>query len=234
MRGTVFEQVGADIKGNYKSIATSSKKEYEGVLWDGFLDTKGLAPVKDVRYVMRKALDVINSDMTREQMFEALTRFGQGHACDPERRGAQEVDGSREEDQPPAPSGLEREDAEHFDGHWREDNEREQEAGRGQDQERARWLADGDGHEQGLGMLFAYESIRLEERSSSPLVPGQARGRGLDHVSNGVRDIGLEFLDESVPLDRSVGVRTAWPVHVCNLQQALDLVRALVMSSYET
>ncbi|KAI1291212.1 hypothetical protein F5Y03DRAFT_403558 [Xylaria venustula] len=67
MLGTIFEKVGADVKGNYKSIAISSKKKYEGVLWNGSLDTKGLAPVKKdilpiVRFAMTKVLNIINSD----------------------------------------------------------------------------------------------------------------------------------------------------------------------------
>ncbi|RYP54113.1 hypothetical protein DL768_001115 [Monosporascus sp. mg162] len=59
MKGIVFERIGADVKGNYRSIVISSKKKYEGVLWNGDLDTKGLAPIKKdtlpiVRFVMKK------------------------------------------------------------------------------------------------------------------------------------------------------------------------------------
>lgn len=80
MAGTVFREVEADIKGNYMSVVISSKKKYEGVLWDGTVDTKGLAPVKKdtlpiVRYVMTEVLSVLNSDDTKESKNERLIGF---------------------------------------------------------------------------------------------------------------------------------------------------------------
>lgn len=80
MKGTTFESIGADIKGNYMSILISSKKKYEAVTWDGDVETKGLAPVKKdtlpvVKYVMSKVLEVVNSSMTKDQMTECVIRL---------------------------------------------------------------------------------------------------------------------------------------------------------------
>ncbi|KAI1167043.1 hypothetical protein F5B18DRAFT_519261 [Nemania serpens] len=80
MAGTIFERVGADVKGNYMSIAISSKKKYEGVLWDGNVETKGLAPIKKdtlpiVRYAMRKVLSVLNSADSNEDKRMTLVKF---------------------------------------------------------------------------------------------------------------------------------------------------------------
>lgn len=80
MKGTVFESIGADIKGNYMSILISSKKKYEAITWDGEVETKGLAPVKKdtlpiVKYVMSKILSVINESKPREVMTETIIRI---------------------------------------------------------------------------------------------------------------------------------------------------------------
>ncbi|KAJ6038386.1 DNA polymerase family B domain-containing protein [Penicillium canescens] len=76
MRGTVFESIGADIKGNYMSILIPSKKKYEAVSWDGEVETKELASVKKdtlpiVKFVVSKVLTVINSPMTKENKTES-------------------------------------------------------------------------------------------------------------------------------------------------------------------
>lgn len=80
MKGTAFEPIGADIKGNYMSILISSKKKYEAVTWDGEVETKGLAPVKKdtlpiVKFVMSKILAVVNSSMSKEDMTESVIRI---------------------------------------------------------------------------------------------------------------------------------------------------------------
>lgn len=80
MKGTVFQSIGADIKGNYMSILISSKKKYEAVTWDGEVETKGLAPVKKdtlpiVKFVMSRTLAVVNSSMTRDEMTESVIRI---------------------------------------------------------------------------------------------------------------------------------------------------------------
>jgi DNA polymerase elongation subunit (family B) len=76
-KGTVFERISADIKGNYSSIVISAKKKYEGVNWDGSLDTKGLAIVKKdslpiVKYSLSKVMTVLNSDLSDKQKVESL------------------------------------------------------------------------------------------------------------------------------------------------------------------
>ncbi|KAJ6010135.1 DNA polymerase family B domain-containing protein [Penicillium canescens] len=76
MRGTVFESIGVDIKGNYMSILIPSKKKYEAVSWDGEVETKELASVKKdtlpiVKFVVSKVLTVINSPMTKENKTES-------------------------------------------------------------------------------------------------------------------------------------------------------------------
>lgn len=83
MKGSVFESIGADVKGNYMSILISSKKKYEAVTWDGDVETKGLAPVKKdtlpiVKYVVSKILGVINSSKSRENMTESIIRILSG------------------------------------------------------------------------------------------------------------------------------------------------------------
>lgn len=80
MKGTIFESIGADIKGNYMSILISSKKKYEAVTWSGDVETKGLAPVKKdtlpiVKYTMSKILGVVNSPSTRDEMKESIIRI---------------------------------------------------------------------------------------------------------------------------------------------------------------
>jgi len=80
MKGTVFESIGADIKGNYMSILISSKKKYEAVSWDGEVETKGLAPVKKdtlpiVKFVVSRVLAVINSPMSKGDKTESVIRI---------------------------------------------------------------------------------------------------------------------------------------------------------------
>lgn len=77
MIGTVFASVGADVKGNYKSIVISAKKKYEAVAWDGSLETKGLAIVKKdslpiVRYTLIQVMDILNNDSTNADKTEDL------------------------------------------------------------------------------------------------------------------------------------------------------------------
>ncbi len=79
-KGTVFEGVGADVKGNYMSIIISSKKKYEAVHWSGEVETKGLAPVKKdslpiVKYVMSQILHTLNSGRSKTEMTETLLRL---------------------------------------------------------------------------------------------------------------------------------------------------------------
>lgn len=79
-KGTLFERVGADVKGNYRSIAISSKKKYEGVLWNGEIETKGLAPVKKdtlpvVQYCVKRVLSVLNSDITDDEKKSQMVSF---------------------------------------------------------------------------------------------------------------------------------------------------------------
>lgn len=80
MSSTVFASVGADVKGNYKSIVISAKKKYEAVNWDGTLETKGLAIVKKdslpiVRYALSRVMSVLNSADTDEMKIERLLRL---------------------------------------------------------------------------------------------------------------------------------------------------------------
>jgi DNA polymerase elongation subunit (family B) len=77
VKGTVFENVGADIKGNYMPIVITSKKKYEAVMWSGEVETKGLAPVKKdtlpiVKYVISRVLTVLNGPGTKTDMNEKL------------------------------------------------------------------------------------------------------------------------------------------------------------------
>ncbi|KAI8930484.1 hypothetical protein NX059_012434 [Plenodomus lindquistii] len=58
-KGTLFVNVGADIKGNYQSIEIISKKKYTAIDWNLLLETKGLAIVKkDTMPVAKHALSV--------------------------------------------------------------------------------------------------------------------------------------------------------------------------------
>ena len=80
MSETVFSGVGADVKGNYRSIVISAKKKYEAVNWDGTLDTKGLAMVKKdtppiVRYSLARVMTVLNSEDEDEIKVEKLIRL---------------------------------------------------------------------------------------------------------------------------------------------------------------
>lgn len=80
MNGTVFASVGADVKGNYKSIVISAKKKYEAVAWDGSLETKGLAIVKKdslpiVKYTLTQVMSILNSDDTDANKTEDLLRL---------------------------------------------------------------------------------------------------------------------------------------------------------------
>jgi len=77
MKKTVFASVGADVKGNYSSIVISAKKKYEAVMWDGELETKGLAMVKKdslpiVRFSLAEVMKVLNSDDTDKIKNEKL------------------------------------------------------------------------------------------------------------------------------------------------------------------
>lgn len=79
-KGTVFEGVGADIKGNYESIVITAKKKYEAVNWDGSLDTKGLPIVKKdslpiVRYALTRVLNVLNSSSSDSEKTQRLVRI---------------------------------------------------------------------------------------------------------------------------------------------------------------
>ena len=76
MSEIVFAFVGANVKGNYKSIVISIKKKYEVVSWDGSLKTKGLTIVKKdslsiVRYTLSRATNILN-DETNELKIESL------------------------------------------------------------------------------------------------------------------------------------------------------------------
>lgn len=69
MKGTIFAEVGADVKGNYKSITISNKKKYKGVNWDRTLEKKGLAMIQTdsimiAKYILGRVMKVMRSDMT--------------------------------------------------------------------------------------------------------------------------------------------------------------------------
>jgi DNA polymerase elongation subunit (family B) len=56
----------------------SAKKKYEGLNWDGSLDTKGLAMVKKdslptVKYTLSKIMDTLNSDDMNEDKIEKMS-----------------------------------------------------------------------------------------------------------------------------------------------------------------
>ncbi|KAI6986063.1 hypothetical protein KC359_g8924 [Hortaea werneckii] len=82
-KGTIFSDVGADIKGNYESIVISAKKKYQAVLWDGSLETKGLAMVKKdslpiVRYCLSMTLGVLNSPFDYDKKITELIKIVSG------------------------------------------------------------------------------------------------------------------------------------------------------------
>ncbi|CVL09223.1 uncharacterized protein FMAN_15461 [Fusarium mangiferae] len=68
--------LGADVKGNYKSIIVSSKKRYEAVPWEDSVETKGLAIEKDTnpiaKYALSRTMEILNSDMSNEDKVERL------------------------------------------------------------------------------------------------------------------------------------------------------------------
>lgn len=64
--GRILASVGANVKGNYKSIVISAKMNYEAVNWDDTLETKGLAIVKKdslslVRSPLSQTMKVLNN-----------------------------------------------------------------------------------------------------------------------------------------------------------------------------
>ncbi|KAM5368295.1 hypothetical protein ACJZ2D_009563 [Fusarium nematophilum] len=69
-KGIVFEKISAYIEGNYKSIMLSAKKKYEGMNWDGSLDTKGLAVVK--RYTLSRVMAMLSGDLAGREKTEKL------------------------------------------------------------------------------------------------------------------------------------------------------------------
>lgn len=78
--GTPFRDVGADIKGNYKSILITARKKYAVVDWHDIMETKGMTPVKKdtlpiARYAASKILSITNSDMTHEAKKGQITKF---------------------------------------------------------------------------------------------------------------------------------------------------------------
>ncbi|KAL9122241.1 MAG: hypothetical protein Q9187_001193 [Circinaria calcarea] len=80
MIGTPFENVKADIKGNYRSILITTRKKYAVVNWDGTSETKGMTPVKRdtlpiAKYVATRVLDIIHSQLQFEVKKKNITMF---------------------------------------------------------------------------------------------------------------------------------------------------------------
>ena len=80
MKGTPFEQIKVDIKGNYKTFVVTAKKKYAGVKWDGEMETKGMAPVKkDVvpvaRLATNRVLSIIMSEGEHEEKLQKLVMY---------------------------------------------------------------------------------------------------------------------------------------------------------------
>jgi len=78
--GTPFEQIGADIKGNYKMILITARKKYTVVDWRDEMETKGMTPVKKdtlpiARYAASKVLSMIMSDDTYTKTRKNVTMF---------------------------------------------------------------------------------------------------------------------------------------------------------------
>lgn len=68
---TLFKNVKADLKGNYKHMLIISRKKYSTVDWNNTVETKGMTPVKRdtlpiAKYITRKVLSIINSSMSFE------------------------------------------------------------------------------------------------------------------------------------------------------------------------
>ncbi|KAF4415886.1 hypothetical protein FACUT_13019 [Fusarium acutatum] len=86
-KGTPFEEVGADAKGNYKSIVVSRKKNCDAVLRDDSMETKALGIVKKdiipvTKYGLSRAMEIRNSDLTEADRVEKLvTLVGSLMAC---------------------------------------------------------------------------------------------------------------------------------------------------------
>ena len=69
--GDPFE-IKIDIKGNYHTFMITAKKKYAAIKWDGFMGTKGMAPVKkDVipiaKVATNKVLSIFMSNKTYEE-----------------------------------------------------------------------------------------------------------------------------------------------------------------------
>ncbi|KAK3614682.1 hypothetical protein LTR56_027089 [Elasticomyces elasticus] len=78
--GTPFEHIGADIKGNYKTILITARKKYAVVDWDNHMETKGMTPVKKdtlpiARYAASKVLNMVTSGIEHEEMKRNITQF---------------------------------------------------------------------------------------------------------------------------------------------------------------
>lgn len=77
---TPFENVKADMKGNYKHMLITSRKKYSTVDWDGVVETKGMSPVKRdtipiAKYVTTKVLAIINTSNSYEVKKKSVTEF---------------------------------------------------------------------------------------------------------------------------------------------------------------
>ncbi|KAK5162688.1 uncharacterized protein LTR77_011241 [Saxophila tyrrhenica] len=80
MVGTPFEQIGADIKGNYKMILITARKKYTVVDWKDEMETKGMTPVKKdtlpiARYAASKVLSMVMSDNDYSKTRTTVTLF---------------------------------------------------------------------------------------------------------------------------------------------------------------
>ncbi|KAK2591532.1 hypothetical protein QQS21_010782 [Conoideocrella luteorostrata] len=80
LSGTPFENVKADLKGNYKYILITTRKKYSTVEWNGTVETKGMAPVKRdtipiAKYVTNNVLKMINTPKTKEEKKRNVTEF---------------------------------------------------------------------------------------------------------------------------------------------------------------
>ncbi|KAF4460195.1 DNA polymerase (pol2) [Fusarium albosuccineum] len=78
--GTPFENVKADLKGNYKYMLITSRKKYSTVDWKGLVETKGMTPVKRdtlplAKYVTNKVLAMINTSDAFETKKRNVTMF---------------------------------------------------------------------------------------------------------------------------------------------------------------
>ncbi|XP_044715186.1 DNA polymerase family B domain-containing protein [Hirsutella rhossiliensis] len=78
--GTPFENVKADMKGNYKHMLITTRKKYSTVDWDGLVETKGMTPVKRdtlpiAKYVTKNVLAMINNTNPFETKKRNVTEF---------------------------------------------------------------------------------------------------------------------------------------------------------------